>query len=469
MAAVSSGHDAVRLRCLSVLAAVPLLLLLSLPARADDWKYDVVVLKADHTVLKGLLVNYSETAEEIELRAVIRKPGQRTRLETYQLKRSRLESVETITAEERAVLEERIKALDVSGKELAERIRQLKFKEIEFGKGGKKNGFRYEGTHFTLESNVKEELFRRSAVRLAQVFNAYARYLPPHNLSDRPITILLAGTQADYQALLKERGITFFNPAFYDLARNQVVCGSDLDRLGTQLQQARKENQQVSAELNRREADLKKLYKDKVPREVMRPIDDARKQLKAAEEGNDKLFDEATRALTQRLYHESFHAYLANFVYSPDRDEMPRWLNEGLAQIFETAIFEGDEVRIGHADPERLKRAKAAVMANDLVPLKDLLHSNSKQFLVAHATDREASDRYYLNAWALASYAAFEKKVLNTKELDVYCRATHDNDDPVAAFAALVGQKAADLPQFEKDFRFYVQHLRANGTVARPK
>ena len=130
--------------------------------------------------------------------------------------------------------------MDISGKELAARIRKLKFQEIDFGKGGKKNGYRYEGTHFTLESNVKEELFRRTAVRLAQVFQAYARCLPPHNLSDRPITILLAGTQADYQALLRERGITFFNPAFYDLARNQIVCGCDLERLGVQLEQRRR-------------------------------------------------------------------------------------------------------------------------------------------------------------------------------------------------------------------------------------
>ncbi len=268
MAAVCFGHNAARLR---FLAALPLLLVLPCLVRADDWKYDVVVLKADRSVLKGLLVNYSEAAEEIEFRAVIRRPGERTRVENYLFKRSRIESVETITAEERAALEARIKALDISGKELAERIRKLDLEKIDFGRGGKKNGFRYEGTHFTLESNVKEELFRRSAVRLAQVFNAYARCLPPHNLSDRPIAILLAGTQADYLALLKERGISLFNPAFYDQARNQIVCGSDLERLGVQLEQARKENQRTAAELDRREADLKKIYKGKIPRDLMRP------------------------------------------------------------------------------------------------------------------------------------------------------------------------------------------------------
>src|SRR5262249_11968375 len=156
-------------------------------------------------VLKGLLVNYSEKAKEVELRVVVRKPGERTRIENHIYDRSMIDSVEPLNARERAVLEARIKALDVTSKELAERIRKLEFERIDFGKGGKKNGFRYEDErkHFALESNVKEEVFRRSAVRLAQVFNAYARSLSPRHDSAKPITILLAGTQADYQALLK--------------------------------------------------------------------------------------------------------------------------------------------------------------------------------------------------------------------------------------------------------------------------
>ena len=110
MAAVCFRHDTVHQCCRLLLAAMALLLVLCLPARAEEWKYDVVTLKSEHRVLKGLLVRYSETAEEIELRAVNRKPGERTRVETFLFKRSQVESVETISAEERAVLEERIRA-----------------------------------------------------------------------------------------------------------------------------------------------------------------------------------------------------------------------------------------------------------------------------------------------------------------------------------------------------------------------
>jgi hypothetical protein len=457
--------------------AAALLLALAPGARADDWKFDVVVLKPgpgvneESRVLKGLLVGYKEGADEVEIRVIHREDGEPTRVEPSSFfKRSRVESVEPLDDDERARLERRVKALTVTRDELARRIQEAKLDpiDIDFGRSGKKKGFRYkdEGEHFVLESNVKDELFRRCAERLALVYNAFTHTLPPRDPSGKPTAILLVGTQADYQALLKERGLNFFNPAFYDAGRNQIVCGSDLVRLGEVLEQARQDNQKVADDLAKRKKELDKLYKGKVPTEVMRPIAEGERQLAAARAGNTRLFDEATRVLFQRLYHESFHAYLANFVYTGERAEMPRWLNEGLAQVFETALFEGDEVRLGRPDPARLKRAKAA---GELVPLRDLLRSSPKQFIVAHASDKETSDRYYLTSWALAYYLASDGKVLNTKKLDDYCRATRARDDPLEAFLALVGPKRDGLAEFEERFHAYVRNLQANGTVGKPK
>src|SRR5262249_1979392 len=244
---IMAPHSSPRL----VLSAALLLLALTPPGRADDWKYDVVVLKPGAPpdgprVLKGLVVGYGDDAAEIEIRVIHRDEGQPTRLEpsTYKLKRSDTESVQPLDAEERAVLEERVKALTRTPHELNKRFEKLKPEriDIDFGKAGKKKGFRYkdDGEQFVLESNVAEDLFVRSAKRLALLYNAFAHTLPARHPSGKPTTILLAGTQADYQALLRERGLSIFNPAFFDPARNQVVCGTDLERLGAQLEQARK-------------------------------------------------------------------------------------------------------------------------------------------------------------------------------------------------------------------------------------
>jgi chaperonin cofactor prefoldin len=465
----------------AALTAALFLLVLAPAGRAEDWKYDVVVLKPGAPpqgprVLKGLFVDYREGAAEVEIRVIHREEGQPTRLEpsTYKVKRTDTESIEPLDAAGRVVLEERVKALTRTPQELNKRFEKLKPEviEIDFGKAGKKKGFRYkdDGEHFVLESNVAEDLFVRSAKRLAQLYNAFAHTLPARHPSGKPTTILLAGSHADYQALLRVRGLNIFNPAFYDPARNQVVCGTDLERLGAQLEQARKDNDKVAEELKKRRNDLQALYKGKIPPEVLRPLTDSEKQLAAARAGNDKVFDEATRVLFSRLSHESFHAYLSAFVYTGEREEMPRWLNEGLAQLYETALIEGDEVRIARPDADRLKRARAALAAGELVPLKDLLRSGPKQFVVAHASDKETSDRYYLTSWALAQYletdATEGKRGLGMKKLDEYCRATRAGEDPLEAFAALVGRKSEELAEFEKMFR---EHIKKARPAPRPK
>ena len=395
---------------LAVLIPVLFLLCGTAASQPDDWKYDVVVLKKDRKVLKGLLVDYDETKPVVEIRVVIRQPGERTRLETFLYDRDQVSSVERLDDQEHANLEARVKALDISGKQFADRIHNLEVEAISWNYNGKRHAFRFKEASFTLESDVKEDLFRRVAVRLEHVYAAYSHFLPPQNPSAKPTTILLVGSLPEYQALLKKRGYFFSNPGFYDQITNYLVCGCDLERLGGQMEQAHKQHQKLQKELKTQQEELNRLYKGRIPRELKERLSAGQRSIRETETANDKIFQEATRLLFQRLYHEAFHAYVGNFVYSPESQELPRWLNEGLAQIFETALFEGDELRIGHADPERLKRAQAALTARELVPLGDLLRSTSRQFLVAHAGDKLTSDRYYLTAWALASYLAFEGK-----------------------------------------------------------
>src|SRR5205814_1233933 len=143
------------------------------------------------------------------------------------------------------------------------------------------------------------------------------------------------------------------------------------------------------------------------------------------------------------LYHETFHAYAGNFAYPPAAaggpGELPRWLNEGLAQIFETAVLEAGELRVGHADRDRLDRAQALLKEGGLLPLRDLLRAGKESFVALHADQKAAADRTYLAAWAVAFHLAFEKRVLGTAGFDAYVAAGNGGADPVAAFAGLVG------------------------------
>src|SRR5262249_1596197 len=255
-------------------AGLTLSLLATAPARAaDDWKFDIVHLKNGRT-LQGLLIE--KNTNEIQFCCVSRKAGSHTVVIPTTLKMAEVDQLELLEGKDRDILAARLKALDPTGKGEAQRMASLEFKVVAWGKDGKTKALSFSSTHFTLESNAPEDIVRRAAVQLQQIYAAYARFLPPRCDAGEPTVIRLAQSLADYQALLREQGRTLLNPAFYDTARNQILCGTDLQQLGEQLERRRQDNQKLLDDLKNREVELNKLYKNKPPAAVLRPIQEAR-------------------------------------------------------------------------------------------------------------------------------------------------------------------------------------------------
>ena len=446
------------------------IILVAAPARADSppkavpWKFDVVTLKTTPaTVLRGLLGE--ETPRGMRFQVVQRKPGRPTHVFATLLKRDEIGQIERLSDEDRKLLQERIQEIEQNSPEAEkERLGALELQPIAWG-DKKEGGWRYSSDFFDLTSNAPEEIVRRTVLHLEQIYTAYARFLPPRHQGGRPTAVLLLTDLNDYRKMLLEQKQPFLNPAFFDPASNRIVCASDLELLGQKLASVKHAHQRMRAELDKAEAEFSKLYKGKERAAMLQPIADKRRELNAADKRNNDLFNLATRTLFATLYHEAFHAYAASFVYPPPA-ELPRWLNEGLAQIFETALIDAGELRIGHADAARLTRAKDALKKNELVSLTDLLCSGPKQFMLAHVGNKQVSDRYYLTSWGLASFLTFERRLLGSAALDRYVEALREGQDERTAFEELTGQP---LPQFETEFRKYLQHLQPDGTVATAK
>src|SRR5262249_21535280 len=231
---------------------------------------------------------------------------------------------------------------------------------------GKPDGAkRYDSDYFSLVSSAGEEVTRRAAVRLEGVYTAFARFLPPTRPAARPTVILLAPDPGEYRALLGPLGeANLLNPAVYDAATNQILCGSDIRRLGDQLQTARVHHGQQLAGIARYQQQMRRLYQKAELDRHLAVASRERQRVTQTDKANLEKFDQATARLFALLYHESFHAYAAAFVYPPlppeqvragkGTGELPRWLNEGLAQVFETAVVEAGELRADHADKARL-------------------------------------------------------------------------------------------------------------------
>lgn len=461
-------------------AALALLLVGSLtwaadPPGATTWKFDVIQRKRG-APLRGLILE--QGAEAVKIRCISRKPGSPTLLFTEMVPRSEIARVEALGKEERQQLEGRLEALKRERDLLSAGLRALDpgskvplrsddpldLRPAIWPGSERPEALGYQGAYFRLVANTRPELAQLAAIHLEQIYAAYARALPARTPGGMPTTILLTRSLAEYQILARGRGLNLFNPAFYDPGRNQVVCGSDLERMCDELEKVRLHHLKLRTAMKERRKELTQVYRGKVPGEVLAPMIDAEKRITGTEKRNDQAFARVRQRLFQRLYHESFHAYLGTFVYPAKEGSLPVWFNEGLAQIFETAIVEVGELRVGHADPERLTNVRRALARGTLLPLADLLRSGARNFQVAHAGDQQVSDRHYLAAWGLAFYLTFEQRLVGTRSLDDYVHALKRGTDPLDAFRDLVGKP---LASFEKDYLHYLARLKTDGTTGK--
>jgi hypothetical protein len=444
------------------------------PVGLGNWSFDEIALK-NGSKFQGLLL--VELPDGVEFRSVYRLPGRPTVTLTSYFSKNEIAGVRRLKKEDRKALEDRLAELDPSGEGERKRMESLELVAAEWP--DRPGGARaYDSDHFRLVCTGTEELTRRSAVRLEQIYTAFARFLPPTAKSGRATAFMLATDRAEYKALLGPLNESkLLNPAVYDPANNRILCGSDLARLGSELQSARVYHAQQLASLDRYEGALRKLYKADELERHLRAVAAERKRVFVADVNNGAKFTEATVRLFALLYHEAFHAYAATFAYPPLKPdevragrgtgELPRWLNEGLAQVFETAVVEAGELRADHPDRERLARVKQWLRGKGgatLVPLAELLTTGRDAFLASHADQQLASDRAYLTCWALAHYLTFERRLIGTEAFRKYLTAVNGGDNPRQAFAAFVGR---ELPAFEKDWHAYLLRLQSDGTLAK--
>jgi hypothetical protein len=428
------------------------------PAGADPWKFDELVL-LNGSKFVGLVLE--ETADDVRFRIVSRQPGRPTVWLTTTFTKLEVASTHKLSDADRRRLVERLAELDPSGKGERARMDALEITPADWN--GKPNvGKRYESDYFTLATGAPDEIARRAAVRLEQLSAALRRFFPPRVRPPKPTLVLLAPDLIQYRALLGKTLGPVLNPALYDPDANRIVCGSDLDRLGTELAGTRLHHQRQLADIDKYETEVKKLYKGQKG-ELDRFLDVVRTQrqkVEAADRANDAAFDKATGRLFAVLYHEAFHAYIGTFVYPPGPNgELPRWLNEGLAQLFETAILEAGELRVDHHDADRLGRVKEWLKpgGGGMVPLPELLRADAKSFLAAHAGQKASSDRAYLTAWAVASHLLLEKRAVGGDAFTAYIMALTAGVDPVKAFEAWVGK---DVTAYQKEMDDYFGRLK---------
>ena len=441
------------------------------PIRPGPWLTERVQLRSGRQ-LRGLIE--SEDDSWVYLTEIHQRPGHRLHLVIRPIARSSVAAVNRLEPPEQARLRERIdrwvnRARIESGRMDAVRLSQVDRHGIRFQ--------HYRGRWFDLDSSTNEQTTRRIIVRIEQMFTAYRQVLPPRAQPRCRLRLVVLGSPEQYRAYLRRYGVSVSNPAVFVQKGNLVVAGSELARYLAELAEVEAQHDRVRDELRQLEAGLREklrelskklqaqgMSRNRITRFLIQERRNAEAEIKGKQSlvkrydrENAEKFDEVTRRMFARLYHEAFHAYLENYVYPHGQHDVPPWLDEGLAMVFENGILESDTLRIDAPHAAALQRLKDEIRAGRAMPLDELLAAGPEKFLVADGTSPAAADRYYGYAWGLVYYLTFEKGVLGTPALDAYVSAGAKATPPAARLEKLTGMPPRKL---EAQWHDYVLSLQ---------
>ncbi|MGA2033743.1 MAG: DUF1570 domain-containing protein, partial [Thermoguttaceae bacterium] len=397
----------------------------------------------------------SEDPAWIDLIEIHRPPGQPMHLVIRPLDRRSVAAVVRLDEAGRGRLKAQIEQFRNRAVIEAGRIEAVRLEPAE----AEGNHYRrYHGQWFTLDSTTDEASTRRVIVRVEQIFTAYRQMLAPRSAAPpRPLRVIVFGSMDAYQGFLARRGLNFQNRACFLEGENLVAAGTDLTRLASQIawissqhNRIRRDLEQLEKRFRARQAELAQQFKKDGldPREIPKllvkekaefdkQVKEKREELNKFDRKNAALFNAATQQMFARLYHESFHAYLENYVYPHQRHDVPHWLNEGLAMMFEAGILDGDTLRVDAPHGVALKKLREDLLVQPL-SLTKLLEADQSAFLTAEHASPTSSNRHYVYAWGLVYYLAFQRHLLDSAALDAYVQPGAKTAPPVARFEKLV-------------------------------
>ncbi|HVM61694.1 MAG TPA: DUF1570 domain-containing protein [Verrucomicrobiae bacterium] len=171
--------------------------------------------------------------------------------------------------------------------------------------------------------------------------------------------------------------------------------------------------------------------------------------LKTDEAGNTfyELVTFESPNLWRVLAHEGFHQFIGYEL----GQRIPMWLNEGMAQYFETAFITGSQFHVGQVSRGKLLYAQALIANKQAPPLSQLIQWDRNTF---YANANVA----YPMSWALVYYLVNSNgERFGQSEFRRYMQDLKYGQDDYRSFQRRFG---ADIDRWQSDFENYILHLQ---------
>ena len=332
-----------------------------------------------------------------------------------------------------------------------------------------------------LDSTADEPTTRRVIVRVEQIFAAYRQMLPPRGTGRRaaaagrlqldgaiPGVSCPAGRADPEPRLLPRRAKTSWpwaatwpgwplrmakvnRPDRRDPPRVEATGETLQDAAGREWPTTCRKEGRAAGEIKPAEATIKRQFDADVKAK--------KKELDRCERQAAQVFQDGTRQVFARIYHETFHAYLENCVLSArDSTTCRAGSTRGWPSCSRAAFWRRTRLRVDAPNAAALKRLKADLSGPQPLASGETAGDRRRRLPATRTTPtRPASDRLYAYAWGLAYYLAFEKHLLEQSGAwPSTSRRRRRSSRPSPRFERLVGMP---LGQFERQWREYILSL----------
>lgn len=172
-------------------------------------------------------------------------------------------------------------------------------------------------------------------------------------------------------------------------------------------------------------------------------------------EKNEGIIFQQNLKMFETLFHEGFHAFASNHLWEGSgKIEFPRWLHEGMACYFESAVVEAGTLIHGAPHAAFLNILREKIVLRTTLPLEKILRGGAEEFTLNHPTDAGRRTTYYAQSWALAH---FLNGRVSREQIEAFVGDALARKDPVGSFERMMGRTCAKV---EEELRAHLESLK---------
>jgi hypothetical protein len=161
------------------------------------------------------------------------------------------------------------------------------------------------------------------------------------------------------------------------------------------------------------------------------------------------------------VQHEGFHQYAHAFF----GNELPPWLNEGLAEFFGESVVEGRSVIVGQASPSAVDQVRASVEQGRTIPFRDILGMDDAHW--TEAVRAGNARQQYVQAWSMVHFLVYAENGRYEPFFTNMLRLLNDGVKPYDAMVrAFSLDSEPELRAFETRWKDYARNAKPGAYVA---